>query len=95
MMKFTRLLLLGLMSFGLLSSDCFAQSYELADKYWDQAQSLRKQNKHLEAAWMYRKSAEAERASLKPRLKYLALAMTGAGNCYHAITSSSISQMFF
>ena len=63
----------------------FSQSAYLADKYLDKAQSLQKQHKYNEAAQMYEKSAEAEKASPKPRLEDLSAGLIQAGNCYFQI----------
>ncbi|MEZ0374228.1 MAG: tetratricopeptide repeat protein [Candidatus Sericytochromatia bacterium] len=62
-----------------------AQSYELSDSYWQQAKALLDQDKFLEAAKMYEKSYEAERASPRPRQKGLAYQRGQAGYCYGQI----------
>ncbi len=69
----------------IICSKGFSQSAYLSDEYWDQAQSLQKQHKYLEAAQMYEKSAKAEKASPKPRLKDLSIAISQAGYCYKKI----------
>jgi len=81
MIKFIKLFFLCLMLFVLIS-DCFANSHPLAKSYWIQARSLSKQLKYLEAAQMYLKSAEAEKAHPKPRLINLSQALYQAGENY-------------
>lgn len=63
----------------------YAQSYQLANQYWEQAEQLRKQEKYEDAAEMYIKSAEAERDSSKPRFDYLSEAFATAGVMYKSI----------
>jgi CHAT domain-containing protein/tetratricopeptide (TPR) repeat protein len=63
----------------------FAQTAQIADDYWNQAEDLKKQGKYLEAAQMYEKSAQAEKTSEKPRLSALAAELGNAGYCYKQI----------
>ena len=56
-----------------------SQSARLADQHWDKAQALNKSGEYLEAAKMNVKSAEAEQASQRPRMRELALTFQKAG----------------
>ncbi|MBU3916154.1 hypothetical protein KKA14_11525 [bacterium] len=85
MKKNSRIFCVVLLLFVTLCPTSHAQSPELADKYWNQAQSLKKQNKYLEAARMYEKAAESEMASPKPRLGDLAIEHNQAGICYDSV----------
>ena len=70
-----------LLTLGVFSA-CYAQSPKFADKYWKDAQQMRRQGKYLKAAQLYEKSAGAEKASPKPRLKNLASELTFAAYYY-------------
>ncbi|HIF02909.1 MAG TPA: tetratricopeptide repeat protein, partial [Nitrospinaceae bacterium] len=59
-----------------------SQSARLADQHWNKAQALNKSGEYLEAAKMYVKSAEAEQASQRPRMRELALTFQKAGEMY-------------
>ncbi len=80
-MKTQSRILLGTCLILFTTSICYSRSDELADKYWNAAQALAKQGKYLEAAQMYAKSAEAEKASPRPRLKDLGVELSNAGYC--------------
>ena len=62
-----------------------AQSYKLSDEYWNKANELQKQGKYLDAAKMFEKSAQAEKASPSPRMEELAYALNDAGYCYSLV----------
>ncbi len=72
----TALLLLG--SF----TTSYAQSTQLADQYWIQAEAAKKKGRYLEAAQLYEKSADAEKNSPNPRLENLVLELLSAGYFY-------------
>jgi len=59
-----------------------AQSYKLANEYWDKANELEKQGKYLEAAKMFEKSAQTEKASPSPRMQALTAQLNQAGYYY-------------
>ena len=59
-----------------------AQSPQLADQYWRQAQAAQKNGRYLEAVQSYEKSAEAEQNSPNPRLGNLSNELNNAGFCY-------------
>ncbi|MBT4285899.1 MAG: tetratricopeptide repeat protein, partial [Deltaproteobacteria bacterium] len=69
----------------LLVTYSFAQSSEIADKYWEKAHILYKKNKYLFAAQMFEKSADAERKSPKPRLYVLSSQSGWIGICYEQL----------
>ena len=56
-----------------------AQSHKLADEYWDKANELQKQGKYPEAAKMFEKSVQAEKASPSPRMQALPFQLNAAG----------------
>ncbi len=49
-----------------------AETHDLADKYWEQAQALSRQKKYIEAAKVFAQSARSEEACPEPRLFALA-----------------------
>ncbi len=61
------------------------QSRKLADECWNKAHELQKQGKYLDAAEMYEKFVEAEKASPSPRMEGLAPALISTGYCYYLI----------
>ncbi|MCP4264793.1 MAG: tetratricopeptide repeat protein, partial [Candidatus Brocadiaceae bacterium] len=62
-----------------------AQSHQLADEYWNKAEALEKQGKYLEAAKMFEKSVNAEKASSSPKMLDFATALGRAGYNYHTV----------
>lgn len=62
-----------------------AQSHQLADEYWDQAQELKKQGKYLDAAKMFEESAQAEKTSSSPRMVALSVQLNNAGYYYFMV----------
>ena len=62
-----------------------AQSHQLADEYLEQAEELKEQGRYLEAARMFEKSAQAEKASPNPRRRYLSSELNAAGYSYYLI----------
>ncbi len=69
----------------LICATAYSQSRELADKYWNMAEKLKKEGRYLEAAQMYAKSAEAEKKSPNPRLVYLTKELNQAGDSYFKV----------
>jgi tetratricopeptide (TPR) repeat protein/CHAT domain-containing protein len=67
------------------ASLAFAQSYQLADQYWKQAQEFKKQNRNLDAARMLEKSAQAEKETGNPRLSNLAVYLGTSGYHYEKL----------
>ena len=61
------------------------QSHKLADECWNKAEELQKQGKYPDAAEMYEKFVEAEKASPSPRVEGLAPALISTGSCYYLI----------
>lgn len=80
----TYIILVSMFVFGGYSN-CHAQSPELADRYWEQAQVAKKSGRYLEAAQLHEKSAEAEKNSPSPRLADLSSELFEAANCYETI----------
>ncbi|MCP4255183.1 MAG: CHAT domain-containing protein [Candidatus Scalindua sp.] len=62
-----------------------AQSHQLADEYRNKAEALEKQDKYLEAAKMYEKTVQAEKASSSPRMADLDTALGRAGYHYYTV----------
>ena len=62
-----------------------AQSHKLADEYWSKAHELQKQGKYLDAAEMFEKSAQAERARPSPRMQALTAQLNAAGYFYKLV----------
>ena len=58
-----------------------AQSHHLSDEYFSKALDLKDQGKYLEAAMMYEKSAQAEKASPSPIMAEVSVELNEAG--YH------------
>lgn len=81
-MRFEKLFFTGLMLIFLFPANSFAQSHDLADKYHSHGLSLQAQNRYLEAARMYEKSAEVEAASPNPRVGNFIQQFVQAGDCY-------------
>lgn len=66
-------------------SHVYAQSHQLADEYWNKAMELKNQDKYLEAAKMFEKAAQAEKASPSPRMKALTVQLNTAGHFYFLV----------
>ena len=66
----------------LLFVSCASVRNELANNYWYKARSLEQEGRYLEAAEMFEKSAEIERAGGKSRLKDLSAALGSAASLY-------------
>jgi uncharacterized protein (TIGR02145 family) len=71
--------------FALIPILTFSQTYEIANKYWNKAHEFVNQNRYLEAAQMFAKSAEAEKACLNPRLFDLGNELNAAGYFYDEV----------
>lgn len=69
----------------LIHLSAYSQTYQIADEYWEKAKNFKKQEKYLEAAQMYAKSAEAEQKCDEPRLTDLPIKLGEAGYCYDQI----------
>ena len=79
-------LIILIFALSLLScSLAYAQSHRQADEYFDRAHDLEEQGRFLEAAKMYEKSAEAEKAGLSPRMEALAFQFLSAGHLYERV----------
>jgi tetratricopeptide (TPR) repeat protein len=63
----------------------YAQSHKLSDEYLNKAQELGKQGKYLEAAKMFEKTVQSEKASPSPRMSYLAAELNDAGYYYSLV----------
>ena len=63
----------------LICSFAYAWGHQLADENWYKAQDIEKQGKYIDAAKMYEKSAEAEKASPDPGKSNLATDLNQAG----------------
>ena len=63
----------------------YAQSQQLADQYFIEAQELEKQGKYLEAGEMSAKAVQAERESSSPRMDVLASELNQAGSYYYLV----------
>ena len=55
---------------------------QVSDMYWDQAESVFKQDRYLDAAQLYKKSCKAEILSQNPRLAELAITLRQVAHCY-------------
>ncbi len=62
-----------------------AQSHQLADEYLNKADELAKQGKYLEAAKMFEKTVQAEKASPSPRMTGLAVGLSQAGYFFNTV----------
>jgi tetratricopeptide (TPR) repeat protein len=81
-MKSSFKLLLVAIILVLVVKPSFCQSEIVVDRYWEEAERLKKEGKYLEAAQMYEKSEKVEESSEKSRLGSLALKLSHAGSCY-------------
>jgi tetratricopeptide (TPR) repeat protein len=88
MRRATLICVLIISIFSLVLFTCpfaYAQSHKLSDECWNKAEELQKQGKYLDAAEMYEKFVEAEKASPSPRMEGLAPALISTGYCYYLI----------
>ena len=86
MRRATLIYVLIISIFSLVLFTCpfaYAQSHKLSDECWNKAEELQKQGKYLDAAEMYEKFVEAEKASPSPRMEGLAPALISTGYCYY------------
>src|SRR5690606_11769417 len=65
----------------------YAQTYEIADKYWEEANAAAEQKDLLKAAELFEKSALAEKASEEPRAEDLQAALGEASNYHWQVNS--------
>lgn len=72
-----------------------AQSTELVDHYFLQADTAKKSGRYLEAAQLFEKTAEAENNSLSPRLVVLDFVLNETGFCYGTIGQYEKAISFF
>ena len=88
MRRATLICVLIISIFSLVLFTCpfaYAQSHKLSDECWNKAEELQKQGKYPDAAEMYEKFVEAEKASPSPRVEGFAPALISTGYCYYLI----------
>ncbi len=83
-MKSKKFFLFGLFVF-LFSMSCSLARQEMAESYWYNAKSMEHQGRYLEAAKLYEKSAEIEKASGKSRLHDYSASLSSAASMYFEV----------